>query len=119
MRIIDIELYKLNDNLKTNDTEYKTVEIRFDNKIKKLIYKNGIDEEYGARPLKRAIEKHVSTPLAQTLLGIEDIAESTVNITAVKGKAKFKLEKRLEDPPFYISDEYNEVKEDNIGGLEK
>ena len=119
MRIIEIELYKLNDNLKSNDTEYKDVILKFDSKVKRLVYKEGIDEEYGARPLKRAIEKHISTPLAQKLLGIKNLADTTVSITAVKGKIKFKLNEKIEDPPFYISDEYNSVIEASVAGSEK
>jgi len=119
MRIIDIELYKLNENLKSNDTEYKDVAIKFDDKIKRFIYKKGIDEEYGARPLKRAIERHISTPLAQELLVIDDVADTTVYATAIKGKVKFKLDKSIEEPPFYISDEYNAMMEAGSAITEK
>lgn len=85
MRIIDLELHKLNDNLKTNDTEYSGLSLKFDFKIKNLIYKNGIDDAYGARPLKRCIETIVSTPLALTLLKNEIDLHSTVLVSA-KGK---------------------------------
>ncbi len=111
MRIIDIELYKLNDNLKNNDTEYKNVVIKFDEKVRKFIYEKGIDEEYGARPLKRAIEKNISTPLAKKLLGVLDTVDVSVDITVNKGKVVFKISKKVEDPPFYISEEYNNMME--------
>ena len=81
-------------------------------------YKNGINEEYGARPLKRAIEKYVSTPLAQKMLSEDAMEKSIIAITALKGKAKFNIENKIEDPPFYISDQYSEQIEANMGGVE-
>lgn len=109
MRIIDIELYKLNDNLRHNDTEYKEVELRFDKKVKSLIFKDGIDEEYGARPLKRCIERKISTPLAKRLLTEKVGADTLVIITTDKSKVSFDLSKKPVDPPFYISDKAQEA----------
>jgi ATP-dependent Clp protease ATP-binding subunit ClpC len=97
MRIIDIELYKLNENLRNNDTEYKTLTLEFDKRIRNLIFKEGIDEDFGARPLKRCIETMVSTPLAQKLLKEDIEPKSVVKISAYKGKASFKIEK-LKEP---------------------
>ena len=36
--------------------------------VRKLIIEHGFDEEYGARPMKRAIETLLLNPLATTLL---------------------------------------------------
>lgn len=108
MRIIDIELYKLNDNLKTNATEYSDVALKFNDKIKKLIYKAGINSDYGARPLKREIEKLVSTPLAKKLLEEAITTNSTITISAYRGKAKFDVEDKMDEPPFYISEDYQQ-----------
>lgn len=117
MRIIDIELYKLNDNLKTNATEYSSTTLRFDEKIKKLIYKAGITSEYGARPLKREIEKLVATPLAKKLLEENITVDSIINISANRGKAMFGVEEKLDEPPFYISEDYpNRVDRVNTAG---
>jgi len=114
MRIIDIELYKLNDNLKNNDTDYKDVELKFDDKIKEFIYKEGIDEQYGARPLKRTIEKVIATPLAQKLLS-EDITNVNIYVGLNKKKVTFKVEEKIDDVPFYMSNQYKETEE----GLKK
>lgn len=92
MRIIDIELYKLNENLRNNDTEYQTLALDFDARIRNLVYREGIDEKYGARPLKRCIENMVATPLADKLLREDIEPETSVNISAYRGKATFKLE---------------------------
>lgn len=107
MKIIDLELYKLVENLRTNDTEYKNVELKFDDKIKRFIYKKGIDEEYGVRPLKRCIEEHISTPLATKLLQSEVNDDSVVSITAVNGKVKFDVGVKVAEIPFYMTQEYS------------
>lgn len=102
-RIIDIELYKLNDNLQINDTEYKTITLEFDDSIKKLIYKEGIDEEYGARPLKRAIERIIATPLAVELLSGNIAKDSLIRITEENNSTKFIQEEKSAEPPFYMT----------------
>ena len=108
MKIIDIELYKLNDNLKNNDTDYKNVELKFADTMKEFIYKEGIDDNYGARPLKRAIEKLIATPLAKKLLA-EDIQDASVYVDLKSDKVIFKVDRKVDEAPFYMSDEYKET----------
>jgi len=104
MRIIDLELFKLNENLKANDTEYKDLIIDFDEKVSNFIYKNGIDDNYGARPLKRYIEKEISNPLSSALLN-ESIDNSTkVNVSIKKRKIHFKLE-----TDFFKTEEHKKI----------
>ena len=91
MRIIDIELYKLNDNLRHNATEYKNCELSFNKNVKNFIYKKGINEEYGARPLKRCIEKEISTPLSKKLLGETSDFVDNVQVSVTNSKVMFKL----------------------------
>ena len=91
MRIIDLELYKLNENLKTNDTEFKNLTLNFNKKVKSFIFKHGINEDFGARPLKRCIEQEISTPLATRLLFGDVNNEAAVNVTVLKGKISFKV----------------------------
>jgi ATP-dependent Clp protease ATP-binding subunit ClpC len=108
MKIIDIELFKLNDNLKNNDTEYKDISLDFTDSVKKFIYKNGIDEAYGARPLKRCIEKEISTPLARKILKDEIKGEVNIKITFRRNKMEFAVEDKVEDVPFYLEAGYEE-----------
>lgn len=91
MSIIDIELYKLNDNLRSNDTEFKSLTLEFDKKSKNFVFKHGIDEDYGARPLKRCIEKEISTLLAARLLRGDIGPEATVEVTVTRGKVDFNV----------------------------
>lgn len=97
MRIIDIELYKLNDNLRANDTDYKDLWLEFDEKVKEFVYEKGIDPDYGARPLKRAIEREVATPLAKKLLAEDDIQKDvTIKVGSKKGKVSFSVVEKEE-----------------------
>ena len=99
MRIIDIELYKLNENLRHNDTEYKDCELTFDKRVKNFIFKKGIHEQYGARPLKRCIEKEVATPLARELLRDTIVSDSKIVVSTLSGKIDFKIDAKTKKGP--------------------
>ncbi|CEN50689.1 ATP-dependent Clp protease ATP-binding subunit [Capnocytophaga canis] len=62
-RIIDIELKKL--YLRIKDLGY-TIELS--EKAKEFIAEKGYDKQYGARPLKRAIQKYVEDILAEEIV---------------------------------------------------
>jgi ATP-dependent Clp protease ATP-binding subunit ClpA len=104
MRIIDIELFKLNDNLKHSETDYKELALEFDKGVGNFIYKNGINEEYGARPLKRCIENEIATPLARKILKESLNIEAVIRVNFKRGKAIFGVEKKVEDVPFYLTE---------------
>jgi ATP-dependent Clp protease ATP-binding subunit ClpC len=95
-KIIDLELQKLYGRI--NDLGYN---IELTEKAKDFIVENGYDEKFGARPLKRAIQKFIEDPLAEEIIraslqegdkikmDLEDGAEE-LNIKIEKGKAKAK-----------------------------
>jgi len=62
-KIIDIELSYLYERI--NKMGYK---IRLTSKAKDFIAERGWDENYGARPLKRAIQKYIEEPLAEEII---------------------------------------------------
>ncbi|MGC1632730.1 MAG: ATP-dependent Clp protease ATP-binding subunit [Gelidibacter sp.] len=62
-KIIDIELEKL--ILRIKDLGY---ELTLTSKAKDYIAEKGFDKEYGARPLKRAIQKYVEDTLAEEII---------------------------------------------------
>jgi len=104
MKIIDIELFKLNDNLKHNETDYKGLSLEFEKSVGEYIYKGGVNEEYGARPLKRCIETEIATPLARKILKEDLNIDAVIKIGFKRGKAAFKIQKRVEDVPFYLTE---------------
>jgi ATP-dependent Clp protease ATP-binding subunit ClpC len=61
--IIDLELHKLYGRI--NSLGYQ---IELTEKAKDFICDKGYDEKYGARPLKRAIQKYIEDPLAEEII---------------------------------------------------
>ena len=97
-KIIDLELVKLYGRI--NDLGYK---IDMTEIAKDFIVDKGYDEKYGARPLKRAIQKFIEDPLAEEIIKSSlnegdtihiDIQEGneelTINIEKVKPSTKSK-----------------------------
>ncbi len=62
-KIIDIELAKLFDRIK--DLGY---DLSLSKKAKDYIANKGFDKQYGARPLKRAIQKYIEDALAEEII---------------------------------------------------
>lgn len=62
-RIIDISLKELTDRLE--DLEFT---LKLTKKAKNFVAEKGFDPQFGARPLQRAIQKHVEDPLAEFIL---------------------------------------------------
>ena len=54
-----------------------------------LIAKEGYDPTYGARPLRRAIQREVENPLAKRILGGEFVPGDTIRIDARDGQIVF------------------------------
>lgn len=61
--IIDIQLRQLKNRLKVNH-----IEIELKDSAKDFIVSKGFEEKYGARPLRRAMQKYVEDELAEMLL---------------------------------------------------
>ena len=61
--IIDIEIKKLKTRIK--DLNY---ELKLTKKAKDYIAKKGFDQNFGARPLKRAIQKYIEDPFAEEII---------------------------------------------------
>ena len=75
--ILTIQLDKLVANL-----EGQEIKIVFDDKASSWLAKKGFDKKYGARPIKRTIEKYVQNPLAELIISGELENKKEVKITA-------------------------------------
>lgn len=62
-RIVEIQLAKLEKRL-----TQQNLTLTVDTAAKKLLAREGYDPQFGARPLKRAIQEHLLDPLATRLL---------------------------------------------------
>jgi ATP-dependent Clp protease ATP-binding subunit ClpB len=65
-QIVDIQVTWLQQRL-----EDRRIELEFSDEAKKLLAERGYDPVYGARPLKRVIQKMVETPLAKKIMAGE------------------------------------------------
>ncbi len=63
MQIIDLMLNQIKNRLKINDYN-----IEIDKSVKKFIFEKGYDKNYGARPLRRAIQNYVEDVISQGIL---------------------------------------------------
>ncbi|QPK94369.1 AAA family ATPase [Actinomyces sp. zg-332] len=62
-RIVDLQLQKIMDRLKS-----RRIKIKVDDKAKQFLIARGYDKAYGARPLKRLIQKEIGDKLAKEIL---------------------------------------------------
>ncbi len=63
LEIVDLQIEELRERLKE-----KGIDIELSEKAKRLLAERGFDPVYGARPLKRTIQRDIQNPLAQKIL---------------------------------------------------
>ncbi len=61
--IVDLEVGKVLTRLRN-----KKIELVLDESAREFLIKEGYDPQYGARPMRRAVEKHIEDPLAEHVL---------------------------------------------------
>ena len=82
--IVDIMIADLKEDL-----NYKNLSINLDNSAKEYLAKKGYDKRFGARPLKRLIQKEIESELADMYINGLLSDNSVVNITANDDKLSF------------------------------
>ena len=85
-KIIDIELEKLHDRIKGMGYFVESTE-----KAKDFILEKGYDEKFGARPMKRAIQKFIEDPLAEEIINANLVAGDTILLDHEEGKEELKV----------------------------
>ena len=78
-KIAKIEINNFIDRLKEIDYD-----VKIDSKVLKFISVKGFDKEFGARPIKRAIQKHLEDPLAKKIVSGEIKKGDKIEISHVK-----------------------------------
>lgn len=84
--IIDIELVNLYGRI--NELGYQ---IKVTNPAKDYIADKGYDEKFGARPLKRAIQKYIEDPLAEEIINASLAEGDTITIDLDKKNQEIKI----------------------------
>jgi ATP-dependent Clp protease ATP-binding subunit ClpC len=85
-KIIDIELSKLLERI--SELGYT---LKLSKKAKSFIAEKGFDKQYGARPLKRAIQKYVEDALAEEIIKSNVNEGDIINLDIGKDDAKLEI----------------------------
>jgi len=83
-KIVELEVSKVKSRLK-----YKDVEIVLTPAATEFLIEKGYDPQFGARPLRRAVEKHLQDPLAEEILRGNIKPNETVEVSVADGKLVF------------------------------
>jgi ATP-dependent Clp protease ATP-binding subunit ClpC len=92
-KIVDLEVAKLHERLKN-----KEIKLVLDGPARDYLIEKGYDPAYGARPMRRAVEKYLEDPLAEELLKGTVKAGDTANVTANKDGLVFTTESGAAEP---------------------
>ena len=85
MQIVDLEVGKVLTRVKAKD-----VHVELENSAKEFLIEKGYDPQYGARPMRRAVEKYLEDPFAEELLRGNVKPGETVHVVAENGKLVFR-----------------------------
>ncbi len=91
--IVDLEIGKLKQRL-----EDKGIKIKLNDAARDFIIDKGYDADYGARPMRRAVERYLEDPLADSILraDVEDGDSVNVGFDKKKKELTFKTAKGTE-----------------------
>ena len=83
-KIIELQLSLIDKRL-----DKQGLKIEISPEVIEFISAEGYDPIYGARPLKRAIQRHLLDPLSMSLLNGEFESGDTINVSLYSGNLKF------------------------------
>jgi len=87
LKIVDIELNNVRERMFEQD-----IRLKFTKTAKEFLVKEGYDQAYGARPLKRAVQKYVEDILADGILDGDVVAgEKVYTVTHRKNSEKLSI----------------------------
>jgi ATP-dependent Clp protease ATP-binding subunit ClpC len=86
--ILELEVAKVLERLRR-----RNVVVVLDDKARELLIEKGFDPQYGARPMRRAVERYLEDPLAEEILRGTLIDGEPVTATAEGEKILFRQKK--------------------------
>ena len=92
-RIVELQVARLRDRLADRGVELELTEA-----ARELLGREGYDPAYGARPLKRLVQRRIENPLAQRMLGGEVRDGDRVVVDAQGDEVTFVVAERSEAP---------------------
>ncbi len=75
-RILELELAQVTERIAA-----KNIRVKLTAEARAFLIDRGFDEQYGARPLRRAVEKYLQDPLAEAILGGQVSESAAVEVT--------------------------------------
>ena len=69
----------------------KNISMKVTIDAKKFLLEKGTDLKYGARPLRRAIQKHIEDEISEMILKGEVLPSQTLNVDCVDDKLVFNV----------------------------
>jgi ATP-dependent Clp protease ATP-binding subunit ClpC len=91
--IVDLEIEKLLVRLKE-----KEIELELEQSAREFLIKEGYDPNFGARPMRRAVERHLEDPLAESLLRGEFKGGSSVSVKHEEDHKELSFEAKPSKP---------------------
>ncbi len=91
IEILELEVHKVMERLKS-----KNLKLILDDKAKDYLVEKGFDPQYGARPMRRAVERHLEDPLAEEILKGNLHEGDPIQVTVENDKLTFKQTKSAE-----------------------
>ena len=76
----------------------KEIELELEDSARDFLITEGYDPNFGARPMRRAVERHLEDPLAEALLRAEFKAGDLVTVSHEKGSKELSLEVKPSKP---------------------
>ncbi len=94
LTIVDLEIKKVCNRIKT-----KEIHLVLDEKAKDLLIEKGYDPQYGARPMRRAVERYLEDPMAEEILRGSIKAGDSATVSAENGKLTFNVPESQKEEP--------------------
>jgi ATP-dependent Clp protease ATP-binding subunit ClpC len=94
VHIVDLEINKVLKRVRD-----KKIEVELDQSAKELLIAEGYDPAYGARPMRRAVERYLEDPFAEHLLRGDVKEGDLVRITRRENEKSLKFSVSEETPP--------------------
>ncbi len=93
IKIVDLEISKVVQRIKT-----KNIHLTLDSTAQEFLMAKGYDPTYGARPMRRAVEKYVEDPMAEEVLKGNIKPGDTVTVQRDGEKLGFVISHKVTEP---------------------
>src|SRR5687767_1534167 len=86
LTIVDLEIKKVLERIKSKD-----IRLVVDDKAKDFLIEKGYDPQYGARPMRRAVERYLEDPMAEEILRGNIKPGDTAHVSVENSKLSFSV----------------------------